>query len=150
MGLTRVREDSSFGGSWQFFLSEELERRVLRRRGSCVSNDCKEQSFDRGDRDRDELRLEEGDLTAVLPLEVLALATLLRPRVVFTVELEVDVLFALLGLALAFFASTFSASRGERRRGWLDGMGRGGNIYERPCSSSRGEWIARTPWLSHC
>ena len=97
---------------------------MLRRRGSCDSKDCKEQSFafDSGDRDLDvdELRLEEeegNDLTAILPLVVFAVVTL-RPRVVVALELEDGgVLLGLLGLAFDFLASTFSASRGDRRRG---------------------------------
>lgn len=108
--------EDCFGGSWHC-LSVELERRALRRRGSCDSNDCKEQSvaFDRGDRDLDfdELCLEEEedeDLTAELPLAVFAVVTV-RPRVVVAQEPEGD------DVPLDFLASTFSASLGERRRG---------------------------------
>ncbi len=115
--------EDCLGGSVHF-LSVELERRVLRRRGSCDSNDCKEQSFAfaRGDLDLDlnvdvdvdELSLEEEkeeeDLSAILPLMVFAVVTV-RPRVVVPLEEEDD------DAPLDFFASAFSASRGERRRG---------------------------------
>jgi hypothetical protein len=95
----------------------ELERRVLRRSGSCrgCSNDCKEQSVARGDRDLDVevdlLRLEEevveeGALSVVLPLVVSAAVVALRPRIVVAGE-DGEV-------ALDFLASS-SARRGERR-----------------------------------
>lgn len=102
---------------------------MLRRSGSCCwSNDCREQSFVRGDRDLDfdELR-REGAALAVVPLD---LAVGLRPR--DFVVLDDDL--ALLVLALVFVASAFSARRAERRRGWLDimmAMGRCRNIMRK-------------------
>ena len=110
--------EESFGdGTWHF-LSLELERRVLRRSGSCrgCSNDCKEQSVARGDRDLDVevdlLRLEEvveeGALSVVLALVVSAAVVVvaLRPGIVAAGE-DGEV-------ALDFLASS-SARRGERR-----------------------------------
>ena len=117
-GVVSARDlEESFGdGTWHF-LSLELERRLLRRSGSCrgCSNDCKEQSVARGDRDLDVevdlLRLEEevveeGALTVVLPLVVSAAVVELRPRIVVAGEDG--------RVALDFLASS-SARRGERR-----------------------------------
>ena len=116
-GVVSARDlEESFGdGTWHF-LSLELERRLLRRSGSCrgCSNDCKEQSVARGDRDLDVevdlLRLEEvveeGALSVVLPLVVSAAVVELRPRIVAAGE-DGEV-------ALDFLASS-SARRGERR-----------------------------------
>ena len=108
--------EESFGdGTWHF-LSLELERRVLRRSGSCrgCSNDCKEQSVARGDRDLDvevdllrlEVVVEEGALSVVLPFVVSVAMVALRPRIVVAGE-DGEV-------ALDFLAS-ISARREERR-----------------------------------
>ena len=90
---------------------------MLRRGGSCrgCSNDCKEQSVARGDRDLDVevdlLRLEEevveeGALSVVLPLVVSAAVVELRPRIAVAGEAG--------RVALDFLASS-AARRGERR-----------------------------------
>ncbi len=105
---------------------------MLRRSGSCCwSNDCREQSLARGDRDLDFDELREGA----------ALAVGLRPR--DFVALDDDL--ALLGLALDFVASAFSARRAERRRGWFDIMMaivRCRNIMRRLHGCQRGGRIA--------